>query len=158
MRTVPAPTQPGWFSDGLRACFNPVAVILSPPRSGSTALARSLWQNAAFRCYLHEPFDRAYHDRRAPSPKTVLGSVLDRAAASSSDGSGKRGGIVIKEMTFQARELAAELIDAATLPVILLIRDPRLALSSRMGRLDADGQPPGFPAREGRLEGLHPYP
>jgi Sulfotransferase domain len=148
MRSAPAPMPRGWLSDGLRARFDPVAVILSPPRSGSTVLARSLWQHARFRYYLHEPFDRAYHDGCAPSRQTTLGSVLDRGAASGGDGSSQRGGIVIKEMTFQARELAAELIDAATLPVILLIRDPRLALSSRMRRLEADGQPPDFPVRE----------
>lgn len=144
----PAALMPhGWLSQHLRARFDPVAVILSPPRSGSTALARSLWQHPAFRCYLHEPFDRAYHDGSGLSPETALRSVLDRGA-SPGRGAAPRPGIVIKEMTFQAGESAGELLDAATLPPVLLIRDPRLALSSRMRQLEAQGEAPAFPARE----------
>src|SRR5688572_11824723 len=48
-----------WLTDRLRA--DPVLVILSPPRCGSTAVARSFWQHPLFRWYIHEPYDRVYH-------------------------------------------------------------------------------------------------
>lgn len=133
-----------WLSNALRAHFDTVAVILSPPRCGSTALARSLWQHRAFCGYLHEPYDRAYHDGRMPSAKEVLDSVLERAGAPAGTGRG----LVIKEMSFQVADRAAELIEAATLPVILLIRDPMLAVSSRMRCLESGGEAAWFAERE----------
>jgi hypothetical protein len=138
----------GWLSAGLRERFSPVAVILSPPRCGSTVLARSLWQHPAFRCYLHEPYDGSYHDSSESSLQAVLGSVLTRSGTAGGDG------IVVKEMTFQAAGEASELIDAATLPVVLLIRDPRLAVSSRMRRREKSGQEARFPAREAGWQDL----
>lgn len=131
--------QLGRLHDG----YEPIAVILSPPRCGSTVLARSLWEHHVFRGYLHEPYDRAYHLGEEQSPAVMLGSVLERGVTR---GDGR--GLVIKEMTFQVPERAAELIEVATLPVILLIRDPRLSVSSRMRRREDNGEAAWFPERE----------
>jgi len=139
---------PGRLSAQLRARHDPVAVILSPPRSGSTALARSLWQHRAFRYYLHEPYDAAYHDGLALSPEIALDSVLDRGEIAGRDEAPGGSGIVVKEMTFQAAGRVAGMLGAATVPVILLVRDPRLAVSSRMARREKDGLPARFPAAE----------
>lgn len=135
---------------GLRARYEPVAVILSPPRSGSTVLARSLWQHHAFRYYLHEPFDRAYHDGSCrDGPVLSAETVLDRAGLGGHRERPPGGpGIVVKEMTFQAAGQMSGLLRAATLPVILLVRDPRLTVASRMTRREQDGLPARFPARE----------
>jgi hypothetical protein len=134
-----------WLLDRLRSRYAPVLVILSPPRCGSTAVARSLWQHPAFRWYVHEPYDRVYHragDRK--SIESALSAALDaappRAAAAT--------GLIIKEMTFQVGARFAELMTAATLPVLVTVRDPRLAIRSRMRQRKKTCMPPCFPIVE----------
>ena len=138
------PMPRGFLSQDLLSDFDPVAVILSPPRCGSTVLARSLWQHRAFRWYLHEPCDRAYH--LGPSPEPEPNIPIDRGGHSSPGLTGT--GIVIKEMTFQAGDAISDLQVATTVPAIFLIRDPRLAVLSRMRRRKLDGDIPSFPAKE----------
>lgn len=133
----------GFLPQDLPSVFDPVAVILSPPRCGSTVLARSLWQHRAFRWYLHEPCDRAYHLGQRPELNT--GMCIDCVDHFSSRLTAT--GIVIKEMTFQAGAAITD-FQAATIPVIFLIRDPRLSVLSRMRRRELDGDNPSFPAKE----------
>jgi hypothetical protein len=133
----------------LRARFEPIAVILSPPRCGSTVLGWSLWHHPVFRGYLHEPYDRVYYDGELPSSRAVLDSVLERART---PGSGR--GLVIKEMTFQVADRAPELVEAATMPVIFLIRDPRLSVSSRMCCREDGGEVASFSEREAGWQDL----
>lgn len=135
----------GFLKRELLPRFDPVAVILSPPRCGSTALARSLWQHRAFRWYLHEPCDWAYHIGSGPPPGSVAGALIDRAGFPAASATGT--GVVVKEMTFQAGDAIGE-FQAATLPVIFLVRDPRLAVLSRMRQRELDGDIPSFPAQE----------
>jgi hypothetical protein len=133
----------GYLSQDLLSNFDPIAVILSPPRCGSTVLARSLWQHRAFRWYLHEPCDRAYH--LGPGPEPVTKRLIDSVGLSSPRPTGT--GIVIKEMAFQAGDAIRE-FQLATVPVIFLIRDPRLSVFSRMRCRKLDGDSPLFPAKE----------
>lgn len=134
-----------FLPENLPADFDPIAVILSPPRCGSTALARSFWQHRAFRWYLHEPFDRVYHVGPDPHPGSAADILIDRPDLPPG---GQRGtGLVIKEMTFQAGDAIAE-FQVATMPVVFLVRDPRLSVLSRMKRRELDGDAASFPARE----------
>jgi hypothetical protein len=127
--------------------FGPVAVVLSPPRCASTALAFSLWQHRVFRWYVHEPFDRAYHQSLPmESSAEALGCPLDRAGGGGPRAAGE--GVVVKEMTFQAGPATAELVGAATLPVVLAVRDPRLAVLSRARQLAAGGGRAAFTLAE----------
>ncbi len=121
--------------------FDPVLVLISPPRSGSTAVARTFWQHPAFRWYVHEPFDRVYH--QGGDERSVL-AALDNPL----DVGGDRNGLVLKEMSFQAGPHARTLADAANLPVVITVRDPRLAVESRMRQRRRSGQVPSFPPRE----------
>ncbi len=139
-----------FLAASLTSDFHPVSVILSPPRCGSTALARSLWQHQAFRWYLHEPCDWAYHVGLAPQ-HPVINTLIDRAQHSCARPAGN--GVVVKEMTFQAGDAIAE-FEVATVPVIFLIRDPRQAVHSRMCQRARDGDNPAFPAREAGWEAL----
>ncbi len=41
--------------------YDGVYLIISPPRSSSTALARVFIEHQAIGAYCHEPFDRLYH-------------------------------------------------------------------------------------------------
>lgn len=135
----------------LRERFDPVLVILSPPRCGSTAVARSFWQHPAFRWYVHEPCDRLYHrGAERGSLAEAVDAALDRRVFGPAGGRGA----VIKEMTFQAGGLLPELLWGATMPVVLTVRDPRLALWSRMRQRAKAGLPPAFPAGEGGWEDL----
>lgn len=139
--------SPGWLGRTLQSRFDPVVVVLSPPRCGSTALARSLWQHKAFRWYLHEPYDCVYHrGSGVTAVAEALEAVLD--GAPNSPQHPQATGIVVKEMTFQVGDSVRELLDAATCPAIILVRDPRLAVLSRIQRRAADGDSPCFPARE----------
>lgn len=133
------------LSENLTSDFDPVAVILSPPRCGSTVLARSLWQHRAFRWYLHEPCDRAYHMGPHHGSEPVTDMLIDRTGPSGRRLEGT--GLVIKEMTFQARDVIEE-FKVATVPAVFLIRDPRLSVFSRMRRRELDGDDAAFPARE----------
>src|ERR1051326_4583480 len=112
--------QTKFLSENLIADFDPVVVILSPPRCGSTVLARSFWQHRAFRWYLHEPCDRAYHIGLGPQQEPAIEMLIDRIGLfhHSQKGTGR----VIKETTFQAGDVI-EKFQVATMPVIFLIRD-----------------------------------
>jgi hypothetical protein len=140
-----ASPQPGAVRTGRLAIhlwdtFSPVLVLLSPPRCGSTALARGFWRHPMFRWYLHEPYDRVHH--RGAGWESVRRAVAGRLDVNAeSTGSG----MIIKEMTFQARSALAELMAAATLPVVFTVRDPRLALRSRVRQRVLGGQDPAFP-------------
>ncbi|MFD9737223.1 hypothetical protein [Umezawaea sp. NPDC059074] len=121
---------------------DPVLVIVSPPRCGSTALARSFWRHDRFRWYCHEPFDLVYHAGAGlDSVRTALAKSLD-------DDSPGGTGLVVKEMTFQARGHLPDLMGLATLPLVFLLRDPRRAILSRARQRDRAGDEPWFPHRE----------
>ena len=132
----------------LRAWFDPVLLILSPPRCASTAVARAFWQHPWFSWYLHEPFDRVYHDGvdRA-QVRRVLAAPLCLAPLREPISPEGRG-VIVKEMTFQPGALLPELLSATTLPVVLTVRDPRLAIRSRMRQRQRGGQPEAFPLVE----------
>ncbi|MFC7330747.1 hypothetical protein [Marinactinospora rubrisoli] len=140
---------------GPLARFDPVLLVLSPPRCASTVLARALWNHALFRWYLHEPYDRGYHHGGdGPDPlRAALAARLDRQRLAH-DVSGHANGLVVKEMTFQAGPRLPELIAAATLPVVFTVRDPRQAVRSRMRQRARGGARPGFPPREAGWDDL----
>ena len=132
----------GGLARKIRQRFDPVLLVVSPPRSGSTALARAFWQHPAFRWYVHEPFDRAYH--QGGGGESVLTAMRDPIDV----GDRCAGGLVLKEMTFQVGSRAGELVAAASLPVVIALRDPRLAIESRMRQRRRAGQEPSFPHNE----------
>ncbi len=136
------------LSREIRERFDPVLLIVSPPRCGSTALARAFWRHPAFRWYVHEPFDRVYHHGSDQQ------SVLAAMRAPVDVGDHGASGLVVKEMTFQIGPYAGELAAAASLPVIVALRDPRLAVESRMRQRRRAGQEPAFPHTESGWDDL----
>lgn len=143
------------LSGEVRDRFDPILTIVSPPRCASTAVARSFWQHPRFRWYVHEPYDKLYH-RGADhqSVEAALAEPLDAEETAGNPIRGRSKGIVIKEMTFQPGRLLPELLTAATLPVVVALRDPRLSVWSRMRRLKRDGLPPSFPPSEAGWDDL----
>lgn len=123
--------------------FDPVLVVISPPRCGSTVVSRSLWQHPQFRWYVHEPYDRFYHQGdNWESVPVAVSNALEETETSIGQG------VVIKEMTFQVGPLLPELVSTATLPIVVTLRDPRLAVWSRMRQRQIGGHEPSFPRIE----------
>jgi Sulfotransferase domain len=129
------------------SAYDDVVLVLAPPRTASTALARVFWGHEAIAFYAHEPFDRSFHEG-APlgSVATAMLEPLDLRRVL---GAPTRGiGLLVKEMTFQVGNAAAALMELATRPVVFLLRDPRLAIWSRMLMLGGGSEPVPFPPAE----------
>jgi hypothetical protein len=129
------------------SAYDEIVLVLAPPRTASTALARVFWGHDAIAFYAHEPFDRSFHEG-APlrSAATALLEPLDLRRVL---GAPDRGvGLLVKEMTFQVGDAAAALVELATRPVVFLLRDPRLAIWSRMRMLGGGSEPVPFPPAE----------
>ncbi len=138
----------------LRRRHGEIYLIVAPPRTASTALARVLWQHPAVGWYSHEPFDLVFH--RSAGPESAA-AALERPASVRPPGSGAggpgRGGergeaLVVKEMTFQVGGHFGALAALTSRPVVFLLRDPRLAIASRMRQLERQGLEPLFPPVE----------
>ncbi len=131
----------------LRERHGEIYLVLAPPRTASTALARVLWQHPAVGWYSHEPYDLVYHRGAAPESAAA---ALERPASirASKDARAGGEGLVVKEMTFQVGRHFAALAALTARPVVFLLRDPRLALASRMRQLEREGSDPLFPSVE----------
>jgi hypothetical protein len=126
--------------------YDGVHLIISPPRTSSTALARVFLEHRSVGAYCHEPFDRHYHHREG------LESVFHSLSDPLRKGSGRR--LVIKEMTFQLGKHLRELRWITGYPIVFLIRDPRLSIASRMAKRVEGGQDAEFKAIESGWDDL----
>jgi hypothetical protein len=136
------------FADSLRAYYHDIFVILSPPRSSSTTLARVFWECPAVNFYCHEPFDIVYHRHAAEEDALRnMENPLDLKPIKKQAPWGGHG-LLIKEMTFQVGARFEQFAALTTRPVIFLIRDPRLSIYSRARRLKKAGLSPYFPLVE----------
>jgi Sulfotransferase domain len=127
--------------------YDEVFLVLAPPRTASTALARVFWGHEAVAFYAHEPFDRTFHEG-APLGAAADAMLRPLDLRRVLGAPGRRNGLVVKEMTFQVGDAAGALIDLATRPVVFLVRDPRLAVWSRMRMLGGGSWPVAFPPEE----------
>ena len=118
----------------LESAFSARLCLISPPRTGSTPVARILWEAGKFSHHCHEPFEARYWGGR-PMEHHVLRNPM-------SVSSGQRenvnlihhaSGVMIKEMTFQMKiSDFAMLINLSNLPIVFTMRDPRLSTVSRL--------------------------
>jgi hypothetical protein len=129
-----------------------VLVIVAPPRTASTALARILWNHPAVGFYSHEPFEPTYYRGEPVSAAAELlespAPIAELNPARASDERETGTTLVVKEMTFQVGSAFPLLAELATRPIVFLIRDPRLCIASRMAVLRRAGRPEVFPLRE----------
>jgi hypothetical protein len=129
------------------SAYDEIVLLLAPSRTASTALARVFWGHDAIAFYTHEPFDRSFHEG-APLGSAAE-AMLEPLDLRHVLGAPDRGiGLLVKEMTFQVGNAAAALMELATLPVVFLLRDPRLAIWSRMRMLGRGSEPVPFPPAE----------
>lgn len=105
-------------------------LIISPPRSASTALARAFWNHTAVSSYVHEPCGRFYH--QGSEIRTITEQVQAQRPAP--------GSTLVKLMSFQlgSAEVASAFLRSATKPPIFPLRDPRLTIESRLRQVLAD--------------------
>jgi len=133
----------------IRKAYLNVFVIVSPPRCSSTALARVFWEHPLVRYYSHEPFEVLYYSNQsADEALSRLQTPLDLRPLKKEPEGCVGNGIVIKEMPYQIGKYFELLVLLATAPIIFLIRDPRLSISSRIKKRIEVGDSPLFPITE----------
>ena len=126
-----------------------VHVIVAPPRSRSTALARVFWERPEVRYYCHEPFEVTYY--RDEGLEEVAGKLADPLDLEQIKSLGRASGadeLVIKEMPYQVGSRFPVLAALATQPLVFLLRDPRLTIASRMAKKREGGESQFFPEIE----------
>ena len=134
---------------GLREKHSEIYVLVSPPRCCSTLVARVFWEHPAIRYYSHEPFEETYYD--GAGIETALAGLerpADLARVAKQPKADACDGLIIKEMPYQAGENFDYLATLATRPVIFLIRDPRLSISSRRMMKVQGGESADYPHLE----------
>lgn len=129
-----------------------VYVLIGPPRTASTAVSRILWNHPQIGWYSHEPFEPTWYEGADLDRTAELLTAPTAVADLGGRGTGRR--LVVKEMTFQVGDAFPLLAELATRPILFLIRDPRLAIASRMKVLRRAGRPEVFPLRESGWEDL----
>lgn len=105
-------------------------LIVAPPRTASTALARCLLNHSRIGPYVHEPCD-LYRHENAP-----VGSILDRIQ----EGAPPGAPLLIKEMTFQmgTGSVSRRFLRNSRVPLVFLARHPQLSIESRIRRVLID--------------------
>ncbi len=135
--------------DAIRARHTSIYAIVSPPRCGSTAFARVFWEHPTVRYYCHEPFEVTYYRNQGLDEVAAkLNAPLDLAKINGNLDQPENGGLVIKEMPYQVGSNFPLLAQLADKPLIFLIRDPRLNISSRIEKKLEVGDSPFFPLIE----------
>lgn len=140
------------LAERLRERHGEVYVLLGPPRTASTAVSRILWNHPAVGFYSHEPFEPTWYEGAAVERAAELLDAPEPVGDLGGRGTGRA--LVVKEMTFQVGDAFPLLAALATRPVVVLIRDPRLTIASRMRVLRQAGRPEVFPLRESGWEDL----
>ncbi len=130
-----------------------IYVIVSPPRCSSTAFARVFWEHPNVGFYSHEPFEILYYNGdQLANVADKLERPIDLREIGQRPKNGRNGSLVIKEMPYQVGIHFPLLVSLSTGPVIFLIRDPRLNISSRMAMKRLVGDNPLFPLVESGWE------
>ncbi|WP_405798448.1 hypothetical protein [Streptomyces sp. NBC_01506] len=124
------------WQTALTRVYDTRLALISPPRTGSTAVARLLWQHPRVTHHCHEPFEACYWDDQGP--ESVEGVLREPMVVASGervalDGVEPGSGLLMKEMSFQLGEAQfTQLVGLATAPPVFVICDPRLSTTSRL--------------------------
>jgi hypothetical protein len=145
---------PGFASGG----FRDLTLIISPPRASSTALARVMWNHPLVNFYCHEPYEHQYLDGAGGGDFTGAGETviaLSDVIPSKATTEPRHGGLLVKEISFQAGPAFERLASLTKKPVIFLVRDPRLTIRSRMDVISHYRGSAVFDPRESGWEDLY---
>jgi Sulfotransferase domain len=132
------------FVEAVHRRFGQVHVVVAPPRTCSTLLARILWNVPQIGFYSHEPFDGVYHSGWSLTDvaRKIERAVDLRRVPALPSKTGAR--LLLKELPFQVGAHFPLLARLTCRPIVFLIRDPRLAIASRMRKRAAGGLDPAF--------------
>ncbi len=123
-----------------------VYVIVSPPRCSSTAFARVFWEQPSVRYYYHEPFETTYYQGAGLDEVIAkLDAPLDLTTIKHFAAETSAHTLVIKEMPYQVGDNFPLLAALATQPLVFLMRDPRLQITSRREKKIEGGASPVYP-------------
>jgi hypothetical protein len=117
------------------AACRDVVLVVGPPRTASTTVARVLWNHPSIDFYCHEPYENRYF---GIGPSDSAATSLRNPICLADLLPGKRtvapadGGLLIKEMSFQVGDAFENLASLTDKPIVFLVRDPRLTIASRM--------------------------
>jgi hypothetical protein len=138
------------FRSLLKEKHEKIFLILAPPRTSSTALARCFWEIPEIRYYCHEPYEIIYYQKKPEieafykimSPIDLSKEYRNKKANSK--------WLLIKEMPYQVGvdDEFKRLIEIITEPVLILLRDPRLNIMSRIRKRMESNQEVYFPLIE----------
>lgn len=123
-------------SADLGRCFGRRLVLVSPPRTASTLVARLLWEHPDIGYHCHEPFEAMYWGQAGE--ESVAANFGNPMEVSSGDRISiacvpPGRGVLLKEMSFQLDSAQFDLLAGlATAPVIFVMRDPVLSTVSRL--------------------------
>ena len=143
----------------LAKAFQTRLALVSPPRTGSTAVARLLWQHPAITHHCHEPFEACYWgDQGEDSVRNCLFNPMeietgDRVALADAP---RGSGLLVKEMSFQLSAAQFDLLaGVVTAPLIFVMSDPRLSTTSRLRIVRELSGAETFPPFESGWQSLH---
>ncbi|WP_146073715.1 hypothetical protein [Amycolatopsis sp. CA-126428] len=121
-------------------------LVVGPPRSASTALSRVIWNNPGVRYYSHEPYESTYFKGLDTTEAVAaMENPIDLAGVV---GAKTGNGLLVKEISFQLGEHLPQLLTRTGHPVVFVLRDPRLTITSRRRVREMQAQPPDFPLAE----------
>ncbi len=133
----------------LKCKYDSIRLIVSPPRSASTALARLFWEHPDIRYYAHEPFEVTYYQNKSILDALhLIDQPIDLSEQYKKGTTQNREGLVIKEMPYQVGKNFPILASLTKFPIIFLLRDPRLNIYSRIQKKIEGGSSPIFPLQE----------
>ena len=139
-------------AEKLAATYHIRVMLISPPRTGSTPVARLLWQHSAITHHCHEPFEASYWG--GAGDDSVAANLfrpmrVDTGDRIDIDAVPPGSGVLIKEMSFQLDPAQFRfLAEASTTPVVFVLRDPRLSTVSRLHIVDELSGARTFPPDE----------
>lgn len=126
------------FGPTLEQRFPIRSALISPPRTGSTLIARILWSSGIISHHCHEPFEALYWGNGGEETvENILFKPMEVATGARQPlaeiALPQDAGLLLKEMTFQLNaEQFLFMAEVSTTPIIFVVRDPRLAAVSRL--------------------------
>lgn len=134
-------------------------VLVSPPRTGSTAVARLLWQHPMITHHCHEPFEACYwggEDTDSVESCLLNPMAIDTGERVPLADVPRDSGLLVKEMSFQLSDAQFDLLTRiATAPPVFVMCDPRLSTTSRLRIVRELSGTETFPAFESGWQSLH---